>query len=103
MTIRARSAEIPTEPTPIVVIQRLGSKPAVTNRMAKPRSGRAGMSGRRLSISASHPVRGIGIESAESLKKAQDERQANRDLRCRQRQNEDEHDLAVGLSPTRAR
>src|SRR6185437_16146087 len=102
MTISARIAAIPTEPTPTIVMQRFGSEPAVTNRMAKPRSGKAGISGSRLSMSASHLVSGIGIEGAEPLIKAQDERQAYRDFRCCQRQNEDEHDLTVGLSPARA-
>ena len=36
MTISARIVERPTEPTPTASIQRLGSKPAVTNKMAKP-------------------------------------------------------------------
>src|SRR6185437_8990985 len=103
MTISARIAAIPTEPTPIAVIQRFGSKPAVTNRTVKPRSGKAGISARRPSISASHLVCGIGIERAEPLVQSQDKRKANRDFRCCQRQDEDEHDLPVGLSPARAR
>src|SRR6185437_9413221 len=103
MTISARIAEIPTQPTPIAVIQRFGSKPAVTNKMTKPTSGKAGMRASRLTISASHPVRGIGIKRAETLVEPQDEREANCDFCGRQRQDQDEHDLAVSLSPAGTR
>ena len=92
-------ADKPTDPTPTIADIFFDILPPKIARIAKLTNGMTGTSQISCSTSASHPVRDIGIKSLEPVIKLQNERQTHGHFRSRHNQNEDKHDLTVGLVP----
>src|SRR5512140_571542 len=94
------AAETPTSPTPIAATSRRDIARPKIPRTRKPRSGRTGMSQRRVAMSALHRPGGVGIERLEMAADLKDEGQAQRDLGRGHGQDEEKDDLSVRLAPS---
>src|SRR5574338_1336519 len=102
-TAIATTAESATAVIAMAAIARLGMRAPASASTTNPASGSAGMSQSSSRMSAPHARRHVRVERPPLPVKAQHERQPDRHLGCGHRQDEEEHHLAVGLLPARAR
>jgi hypothetical protein len=97
------NAESAMEPTPVTAIAVRGMRDPKIARIRKLTIGNRGMSQRRLSISFLHLAHCISVERSLLMIELKNERQPHRNLRGCHRQNEEKHDLAIGLCPSGTR
>src|SRR5581483_8267265 len=98
------SADNPIEPTPTIAAAFSGMRPRANASDTKPASGKAKTNGSR-SIMAGSPVhlrRVVHVEILEAAEDLQQQREPDARFSRGEREDEDEHDLAVGLLPARA-
>src|ERR1051326_738731 len=103
-TISVTSADRPMEPTPTRAAGPSASLPRANARITKPRIGNTNTSGSRSRalMSAVHRVEHVGVEALVAVVHLQHQRQPHADLGRGERQDQDEHDLRIGLLPAAA-
>src|SRR5919106_2297815 len=100
-TNRATSVDRAIEPTPTLATPLCDRREPSSANTRNPANGKTGINHNSPSTSPSHLTGSVSVQRLKPVLQLEHQRQPHRDLRRRHGQDEDEHHLTVGLSPTR--